>query len=65
MASFDVKSLFTNVPLDETIDIIINKAFNNATFSFTFIFCSITVFTNKLMVWSWVLLLGLFLPTFF
>ena len=25
MASFDVKSLFTNIPLDETIDIIINK----------------------------------------
>ena len=30
MASFDVNSLFTNVPLDETIDIIINRAFNNA-----------------------------------
>ena len=27
MASFDVKSLFTNIPLDETIDIIINKCF--------------------------------------
>ena len=31
MASFDVNSLFTNVPLDETIDIIVNKAFENAT----------------------------------
>ena len=31
MASFDINSLFTNVPLEETIDIIINKAFNNAT----------------------------------
>ena len=30
MASFDINSLFTNVPLDETIDIIINKAFSNA-----------------------------------
>ena len=29
-ASFDVNSLFTNVPLDETIDIIVNKAFENA-----------------------------------
>jgi hypothetical protein len=31
MASFDVKSLFTNIPLDETIDIIINKCFAGAT----------------------------------
>ena len=31
MASFDVKSLFTNIPLDETIDIIINKCFASAT----------------------------------
>ncbi len=30
MASFDINSLFTNIPLDETIDIIINKAFSNA-----------------------------------
>ena len=30
-----------------------------------FIFCSITAFTNKLMVWPWVLSLVLFLPTFF
>ena len=30
MASFDIKSLFTNIPLDETIDIIvINKSFSN------------------------------------
>ena len=31
MASFDINSLFTNVPLDETFDIIINKAFHNTT----------------------------------
>ena len=31
MASFDVKSLSTNIPLDETIDIIINKCFASAT----------------------------------
>jgi hypothetical protein len=31
MASFDVKSLFTNIPLDETINIIINKCFASAT----------------------------------
>ena len=30
-----------------------------------FIFCSITAFTNKLMVWPWVPSLVLFLPTFF
>ena len=29
MASFDVKSLFTNIPLDETITIIVNKCFYN------------------------------------
>lgn len=31
MASFDIKSLFTNIPLDETIDIIVNRLFNNST----------------------------------
>jgi hypothetical protein len=30
MASFDVTSLFTNIPLDETIDIICNRLFCNA-----------------------------------
>ena len=29
MASFDVKSLFTNIPLDETIEIILNGLFEN------------------------------------
>ena len=29
MASFDIKSLFTNIPLDETIEIIVNKCFYN------------------------------------
>ena len=29
MASFDITSLFTNIPLDETIDIIVNKCFSN------------------------------------
>jgi hypothetical protein len=29
MASFDVKSRFTNIPLDETISIIVNKCFYN------------------------------------
>ena len=27
MASLDVESLFTNIPLDETIDIVTNKVF--------------------------------------
>ena len=31
MVSFDIKSLFTNIPLDETIDIIVSKLFNNST----------------------------------
>ena len=31
MASFDIKSLFTNIPLDETIDIIVTKLFSNST----------------------------------
>ena len=29
MCSFDIKSLFTNIPLDETIEIILNKLFPN------------------------------------
>ena len=29
MASFDIKFLFTNIPRDETIDIIVNKCFSN------------------------------------
>ena len=31
MASFDISSLFTNVSLDETIEIIIQKLFHNST----------------------------------
>jgi hypothetical protein len=30
MASFDVTSLFTNIPLDETIEIIADRLFSNA-----------------------------------
>ena len=30
MASFDIKSLFINIPLDETIDIIVTKLFSNS-----------------------------------
>ncbi|NJL51450.1 MAG: hypothetical protein HC930_03140 [Hydrococcus sp. SU_1_0] len=29
MASFDIVSLFTNIPVDETIDIVLTKCFNN------------------------------------
>ena len=32
VASFDIKPLFTNIPLDETIDIIVTKLFNNSTY---------------------------------
>ena len=31
MASLDVENLFTNIPLIETIDIIINKCYNHET----------------------------------
>ena len=29
MCSFDIKSLFTNVPLDETINICVNELYNS------------------------------------
>ena len=29
MASFDIQSLFTNIPLDETIDICVDVVYNN------------------------------------
>ena len=32
MASFDIKSLFPNIPLDETIDTIISELFNKPTY---------------------------------
>ena len=35
MVSFDVKSLFTNIPLEETIDIIANNSDNNSFLSFS------------------------------
>ena len=31
MASFDIKSLFTNIPLEKTINIIVEKCFKNTT----------------------------------
>ena len=36
MVSYDVSSLFTNVPLDETIDILARKAFENNWFNDTY-----------------------------
>ena len=33
LASLDVESLYTNVPIDETIEIILNKAYSNETIS--------------------------------
>ena len=35
LVSYDVESLFTNVPVDETIDIIVKKAFTNNWFNLT------------------------------
>ena len=36
LASFDVVSLFTNIPLNETIDIIIKKAFSDNQYYYNF-----------------------------
>ena len=36
LVSYDVCSLFTNVPLDETNDILVNKAFKNNWFNATY-----------------------------
>ena len=36
LVSYDVSSLFTNVPLDETIDILAHKAFENNWFNDTY-----------------------------
>ena len=35
LVSYDVSSLFTNVPLDETIEILVNRAFTNNWFNTT------------------------------
>ena len=80
MASFDIKSLFTNIPLDETIDIIANiKCFYNTsrfhgftvqqftnllTMSKTATFFSTVSFIIKRMVLLWDLLLDLYSPTY-
>ena len=45
MASFDIKSLFTNIPLDETIDIFVIKCFYNTSRSHGF---TVQQFTNLL-----------------
>ena len=36
LVSYDVSSLFTNVPLDETIEILANRAFDNDWFNSTY-----------------------------
>lgn len=36
LVSYDVSSLFTNVPLDETIEILANRAFTNNWFNLTY-----------------------------
>ena len=47
MASFDIKSLFTNIPPDEAIDIIVNKCFSNAS---RFHGLTLKQFTNLLSI---------------
>ena len=67
MANFEIKSLFTNIPVDETIPIITNYLFrNNISFqgmtvvnshnlspSKTVISYLMVTFINRLMVWLW------------
>ena len=36
LVSYDVSSLFTNMPLDETIEILVNRAFLNNRFNTTY-----------------------------
>ena len=36
LVSYDVRALFTNVPLSETIDILVDKAFTNDWFNQTY-----------------------------
>ena len=45
MARFGIKSLFLNIPLDEMIDLIVNKCFSNA---FCFHGLTLQQFTNLL-----------------
>ena len=67
MASFDIQSLFTNIPLDEIIDISVDTVFDKKKkvkgmlkrhFKQLLIlsvrpFFSMMFFTNKLIVWRW------------
>jgi hypothetical protein len=53
MASFDIKSLFTNIPLDETINIIINKCFASAKhYNGNIKFYFITILRYNLNLWN-------------
>ena len=81
MASMDVESLFTNVPVNETISIITNiifkdtdvlNGFNKQQFTKLLclavqdnFLCLITNYLSKLMVWLWGALLVHFLLTSF
>ena len=80
MASFDIDSLFTNVPIDETIDISINRLFGRKKkyngfsrkqfkkllgFAVKNSFYSMAHIMNRLMEWSWGLPSALHLPTYF
>ena len=72
MSSFDVTSLFTNIPLEETIEICLNKLYSdndkstillgNSSVNYSIlhvekiILCSMVKCMIKLMVWQWVLL---------
>ena len=72
LVSYDVSSLFTNVPLDETIQLLANRAFTNNWFNTTYdlnltkmdLVDLLSVATkglpkdNRLMAWLWGRLLG-------
>ena len=65
MDNLDVDSLFTDIPLDETIDICVNQLFENTNTDEGFAIYLTVYFTNKLMVYQWVHLLDLSLLTHF
>ena len=70
MAGFDITSLFTNIPVNETIDVISNSLFSNCQFFngldrsefhkllslsvITATLFSMASYTNKLTAWQWI-----------
>lgn len=59
MASFDIESLFTNIPVKETIEYILDTIFNdqdNVYHGFNHLdFKELLKFTCRWKVWEWVI----------